>query len=319
MNNQFGEYSKELSAVAVNYKNEGYIVNEIAPQVPVASSSFSYVVWNKDNSLSVPETAISRTSKANEVDFSASRTPATVTDHALSHLISKKDIDEYDSANLGVGLLEASVAESLTGIMQLRKELEAAKTIQNAAKYAASNVKCYGVGDSWTSDESDPLADIEDATEAGVVAYNRLWFAQDSWVRFRRHPKVIARFYSGATTNRSVRAEMVAEELGLEKIVIGATKVITSLPGKTATTGRVWSATAGLYLFEQPCGASAARTFAFDAYLPNNGQKLAVFKTDVIPTEAGTRGGVRVAVAEDSVTVISAPDFGYLFKNVLAV
>jgi hypothetical protein len=145
-----------------------------------------------------------------------------------------------------------------------------------------------------------------------------MWFARDAWVRFRRHPKVIARFYSGAPTNASVTLDMVAQELGLDKIVIGATKVVNSLPGKTTGIRNVWTNSAGLYLFEQPTGSSVARTFAFDAFLPNQGQKLAVYRSDVAPTEAGTRGGVRVAVAEDSVVVVSAADFGFLFKNVLA-
>jgi len=319
--NQFGEFSTALTSVAVKYSNDKYMVNEIAPQTVVGSSSFKYLQWDKSNSLSVPETAISRTGKANEVDFSAKEISASVSDHAISHLVSNKDIQEFEDAYNGVrdsGLLLADVVESLVGTMNLRKELEAANTIQDASKYSADNVKTYSATDSWLVDTSNPMDDIEDAITDGVVPYNRMWFALDAWVRFRRHPKVIARFYSGAPVSAGITTDMVARELGLEKIVLGNTKVISSLPGKTATTKRVWSNSAGLYLFEQPSMASTARTFAFDAYLPNQGQKLAVYRKDVAPTEAGTRGGVRLAVAEDSVVVIAAPDFGYLFKSVLA-
>jgi len=321
MPNQFGEFSKGLTSVAVNYKNEKYVVNEIAPQVAVGSSAFKYIKWDKSNSLSVPETAISRTGKANEVDFSATEVPASVSDHALSHLVSNKDIDEFEKATEGAGgheLLLAQVAENLTATMNLRKELEAANTIQDSSKYAAGNIKTYSASDSWLVDTSNPLDDIEDAITAGIAPYNRMWFARDAWVKFRRHPKVIARFYSGAPTNAGITKEMVAQELGLDKIVIGETKVVSSLPGKTTGVRSVWADSAGLYLFERPSAASVARTFAFDAFLPNQGQKLAAYRSDVAPTEAGTRGGVRIAVAEDSVVVISAPDFGFLFKNVLA-
>jgi hypothetical protein len=262
----------------------------------------------------VPQTAVGKTSEFNKIQFTGEKETGTVSDHGLFTDVSNSDIDDY--AAIGDHGLLLRNTQSLRNVMLLRKEVDIAKVLQDVKNYSKS--KTYAAANSWANASSDPMKDLEDAIDAAVVAFNRMWMSSKAFLALKRHPKVIARFYHGSPTAASVTLQDIADELGLDKIVIGQARVNTAEPGKDPVIEKVFGANAGLFVHEEQVLLNSAMSFVTNVYKPTEGQNLASWVEDLIPGKAGVEGGKRIYIGEMSANIVQGTDLGFLFQNVTA-
>jgi hypothetical protein len=185
---------------------------------------------------------------------------------------------------------------------------------QDAANYK-SNVKTYAATNSWNNEKCDPIQEIADTIANSLISFNRLWVARDAFNALIKNPNVTA-YWAGKGENIFVTSDMIAQLLGLEKVVIGKANYDVSDKEDTVTIQNAWTANAGLYLYDVPAAASMAQTFMFDGYWMPEGYIRDVWQMPIL--DRGRRGGVKVLVGESSDVFCTSEDYGYLFKNVTA-
>jgi len=311
---QYGEISTLLTTITNAYRNKDTIAAEIAPEVITATPNFKYNVWDKANALTVPETTVGKTGQFKGVQFTGSTKDGSVQDHGLFTNVSNQDIEDFEAINDNQFL--GRNTQSLMDVILLRREVDLAKLLQKEDNYASK--KIYANTTSWVNAASDPIADIEDAIDAALVRFNRMWISSDSFIALKRHPKVISRFYSGNPANPRITTDMLAEELTLEKIVIGRPQFNTAEIGKEPNIERAYKASAGLFVYKEQTHLNSFMNFITDVYCPVEGQRQATFEKILEPGDFGVKGGVRVSIGEQSTFVLQGKDLGYLFKNTTA-
>ena len=83
----------QLTAIAIAYRNNKLIADEVLPRVPVSSSSFKWLEFDFSERFTLPNTKVGRTSKPNQVEFSAKEQESSVTDYGLDSPVPQDDID----------------------------------------------------------------------------------------------------------------------------------------------------------------------------------------------------------------------------------
>ena len=78
-----------LSNVAVKYRNEQYIAEEICPRLPVRKDSDLFRVY--DRNFRIPETSRANKGLANEHTFEVSTASYVLQNHALKDYVSEHD------------------------------------------------------------------------------------------------------------------------------------------------------------------------------------------------------------------------------------
>jgi hypothetical protein len=315
----FGKVDSNLTAIATGYRNRELIGDEIAPTVKTPTSVFKYSVWDKKNNFTIPQTAVGKDGKFNNIQFSSRFESGAVENHGLTTRVSQQDIEDYAAVG-DEKLLDRNV-ESLRDVMLLRREVSIAEMVQDTANYAGKKV--YAASNSWVNASSDPLRDIEDAMDDAVAPFNRMWFSRDSWVALKRHPSVIARLFPHSKTSvAKVREADIAEELELEKIVVGKGKFSIAEPGKDPEIVPAFNASAGLYVYREQMFVNSQMNFVTQVFLPQKETpesfgRLAVFVKKLDMGDFGM-GGVEIRIGEQTTLVSQGSDLGYLFKNTTA-
>lgn len=308
-----------LSAIAVAYPQGELIADKVLPRVGVDTELFRYAKYGKGDAFRTPETLVGRKSAPNQLDWSSTEQTASTQDHGLDAPIPNKDIEAYQRAKAaGAGYVstvdpESRYAKLLTGAVLNRREKRTADLVFGAANYAVGNkVTLSGISQWSDYTNSDPIGAIEDALNTMVVRPNYATFGQIAWSKTRRNPGVIQRLYGSASTRGSARIQDFAEELGLREIFVGSAFLDTSAPGQTANLQRAWGPHASFFYRSEQVEMEGQINFGFTAQW---GDRIAGVIED---PDVGLRGGKRVRSGESVVELVTAPDLGYLFSNVVS-
>lgn len=73
----------ELTAIAIAYRNQSLIADEVLPRVPVGKQDFKYLKHAMAEGFTLPDTKVGRRSKPNDVEFSATEITASTEDFGL--------------------------------------------------------------------------------------------------------------------------------------------------------------------------------------------------------------------------------------------
>jgi hypothetical protein len=143
-----------LSQVAINYRPDGMIADQIAPVVSVQKETDSYVVFNRGEYYAIENTARSRGTEANRVTRSVSSSQYSAKNYALAY-----DTPIEDRANMDVAFqfeLEAGAVRYLTDKLYLDWDKRALTT---AKANVATTFLC---GSSWTAatNQGDPFSQV---------------------------------------------------------------------------------------------------------------------------------------------------------------
>jgi hypothetical protein len=240
-----------------------------------------------------------------EIQFNRNNNRFTVKSKGVSVSIEIQDILDMEKA--GVFDLTGYYVRFLARVILFAREKDIADIVQNPNNYAQT--KNYTTNDSWKNVSSDPVADIKNAIKTAPVMYNRMWFSEDAWETFRKNPNTIACF-----GNNFITKYMVEEELNLEKIVVGKSK-ISAINFSESTYVECFNNSAGLYTYENKPSLALPTNFIINVYSPIDGNQLGLFGHHLKAGEFGM-GGVKISIGENSVNVIQGKELGYLFTGV---
>jgi hypothetical protein len=300
----------ELTAIAVRYRNQSLIADQVLPRVPVARQEFKYVRHTLAEGFTLPETRVGRRSRPNMVEFSATEVTASCADYALDDAIPDADVANAAPNMDPVG----RAVEGLSDLIALDREKRVADLVFSSATYPAGNKVTLSGTSQWSDfTASNPIDAILAANDTLPMRANVLVLGQAVWTKLRQHPRVVQAVYGSAQNAGVVNRQQVAELLELSEILVGQGFLNTAKKGQTPSLSRVWGKHAALIHRDGLADTRGNRTtFGFTAQW---GERIAGTIRD---PNVGMRGGTVVRVGESVAEVIAAPDLGYLFENAVA-
>lgn len=298
------------TGIAIAYKNEEMIADQVLPMAtPVNSEKFTWNEYPIAEALTVPDTTIGRRSEANTIEVTATEQTAKVVDYALSDLVPNKDIN---SAPAGYDP-QAHATETVTDLMVLRREVRVAGLVFDPAQYPAANKVQLAGAAQFSDAASDPFQVLWDALEVPTMRPNQMTMGQPVWNKLATHPKLIAKLYGEASTRGKARLADLAEELEIQKILVGRARVNTAKRGQAAALSRAWGKHISL-TYINPL-ANNERGMTFGMTVPFGERR----RTRIIPEpKIGLGGSQRVQVEEQLKELIVAASCGYFIQDAVA-
>ena len=297
------------TGIAMAYTNEAMIADEVLPKAtPVAKKEFTYLEFPVEEALSVPDTRIGRRSEANTIELTAEEVTSKTEDFALSDLVPNDDVT---NAPQGYDPL-AHATETVTNLMVLGREVRVASLVQNPASYAAGHKTQLAGTSQWSHGDADPFQAIWDALEIPLMRPNIGVLGRSVWNKIATHPKVIAKLYGAGSQRGKARLADFAEELELQRILIGGARVNIAKKGQAANLQRAWGKHASFLHIDKL--ANNERGMTFGMTVPK-GSRV----TRVIPEpKIGIGGSQKVQVEEQLKELITASNLGYFFEDAVA-
>jgi hypothetical protein len=177
-----------LSQIALNYRPEGMIADQIFPIVPVMKESDSYPVFNRGEAFAIEKTTRSRGTEANRVTRSVSSAQYIVKNYALA-----QDTPIEDRANMDAAWqfeLEAGAVRYLQDKLMLDWD-------RRALSLAVTNVATtFLTGSSWAAaaNAGDPVSIIwqmmEQVKATTAKKPNSLIFGWQAYNYLRRNVNI---------------------------------------------------------------------------------------------------------------------------------
>jgi len=298
----------ELTAIAMAYRNTELIADSVLPITTVGKQEFKYIVYDKADRYTIPDTKVGRKSRPNEVEFGATEKTESTEDHALDDPVPQADIENAPPNFDPLG----NATEGIMDLIQLRREKAVADLVFDANNYATANKETLAGTDQWSDGaNSDPIADITDAIESMIMRPNRLVVGSQVMIQLARHPKVLKAIHkSSGDTGVARRSDL--EELFELEILVGKAHHNSAAEGQTAVYSRVWGKQAALLRIDPNANTRRGVTFGYTARW---GTPVAGSERD---SNIGMRGGQRVRAGESVKPLITAADVGYLFIDAVA-
>ncbi|MFG6462268.1 hypothetical protein ACG04Q_11870 [Roseateles sp. DXS20W] len=306
----------ELTAIAVAYRQAGFIADLVLPRVPVNTKEFKYQKYALGDAFTVPETAVGRKGTPNQVEFGSTEVTDSVVDQALDAPVPNDDIEQWESARAnGLAGSANPLYRATTGVQQLvqtRREKRAADLVFNAASYGAANKRALAGTDQWSDFvNSKPQDDIANALDSMVMRPNIAVFGRAAWSVISRHPKLCAAIYKNGTNAGTINRQQFAELFELEEVLVGDAWFNTAKKGQPATVTRLWGKKAAFLHRNMQADTDFGITFGMTAQF---GGRVAGTIED---PDVGMRGGKRVRSGESVKELITADDLGFLFDTVV--
>lgn len=307
-----------LTGIAIAYKNDQskYIYSRVLPTVPVVAREFEWIEYNTPENYRIPDTAVGRISRPNQVEFTGTRKGDSVIDYALDSPVPQSDID---AAIAGYDPLQRATMQ-VADLVMLDREKRCADLVFTLGTYD-STVRTTLSGTSQWSDytNSDPITAINAALDIPLVRPNIWVIGRAAWTVLRSHPKVInaLRGYEGTTITSGnfgmVAAQDLAAYFELDELIIGDSRSNTARLGQAGSYSRLWGKHSAFLVRNSFAGLTGGGvTFGMTAQF---GSSVAATIPDA---NIGMKGGVYVRVGESVKEVIASNLAGYFFQNCIA-
>lgn len=299
----------ELTAVAIRYRNQRLIADEVLPRSPVAVQEFKYMVHTMAEGFTVPDTRVGRKGQPGEVEFTAEEKTSQTLDFGLDDPVPQADID---NAPAGYDPVLRAV-EGVTDLILLDREVRTASLIFAAATYPSANRKTLSGSSQFSDPTSDPVGEIMAALDTPVMRPNIMVVGRPAFTRLATHPKIVKAVLGNAGDSGVATRRQIAEIFELDDVLVGEGFVNTARKGQAASMSRVWGKHIAL-LHRNPLASvqSGTPTFGMTAEW---GTRQAGAMAD---SKIGVRGGQRVRVYESVREVITAPDLGFFLQDAVA-
>lgn len=308
-----------LAAVAVGYRQQRLIADNVLPRVPVMTQSFRYLKYALGDAFKTPDTRVGRKSAPAQLEWGSSEVTASVEDHGLDAPVPNADILAHQlAAQAGSNLVSQAdpltrATELIMQAVQNRREKRAADLVTTLGNYAAANrVTLSGTGQWSDYANSDPLVAIMGYLDGMVMRPNYAVMGRLVATKLRMHPKVCKAVYGNNTDAGNVPLRALADQLELDDIYVGDAWIDTAAPGQAANLQRCWGKHASFYYRDMQADTQGGVTFGFTAQW---GDRVAGTIEDA---DIGLRGGVRVRAGESVVELLTANDLGFFVQNAVA-
>ena len=305
---------QHLTNVAINYRPEGMIADQIAPIVSVAKQSDFYPIWDQGDILRVETATRGPGEEAKKITRSVSSGAYYAENYALKTPLTVEDRENMDPAFYK--LRSEGKAEWLVDKMGLVWEYRVAQQCTSG-----SNVYSYSAcASAWTDyTNSDPLSDLWTAIDViqDATGYkpNSLLMGGQAWRNFRRNETVKNELYGSAGSaggNRMVSRENAKTLFEVERFLVGEAYYDTAAEGQTMSISPLWAD--HVLLYYAPMAASTEKpSFMYSFRWKRPG--LANLSIERHPFDAKTKSEeIELGVYQDE--VITASTLAYLFTNV---
>lgn len=297
----------KLTAIAIAYRNPdiALIADEVLPRTPT-DAEFKYLLFEKGQGFTVPDTQVGRKSMPNEVEFNATEVQDKVIDYGLDDIVPLEDISDD---NQGIDPLGIATA-FLTNLVNLGREQRVANLVFNNASYASGNKTTLSGTSQWSDQtNSNPVTAITDALDVPVMRPNIAVFGQQAWTGLRRHPKIVQAVFGSAQSAGLVTRQQFADLFELQAIYVGQGFINSAKKGQAISVGRVWGKHASFLYRDRSAGPQQGATFGFTAQA---GDRIA---SQWDEPKIGLKGSIRVRSGERVKELVTANDLGYFFEN----
>jgi hypothetical protein len=299
----------ELTAIALAYRNQRLIANDVLPRVGVGTQEFKYLTYNKADRFTIPNTLVGRRSKPNEVEFGAAEVTSKTEDYALDDPIPQADIDNappnYDP--------RGNAVEGIMDLIELDREKRTADLVFAAANYPSGNKVTLSGTSQWSDfTNSTPLADLQTGLDTPIMRANVMVIGRLAFSKLVQHPDVVKAMHGTSGDKGIATRQFLADLLELEEVLVGEAWVNTAKPGQAATFARLWGKHCALLHRNRTANTRRGVTFGLTAEW---GSRVAGSQRD---TNIGMRGGERVRAGESVKELIVASDVGYFLEDVIA-
>lgn len=298
----------ELVAIAIAYRNTGLIGREIFPYVPLARPTFKYTRYPKGQDITLPSTAIGPKGEPNEIETSGEEVPGATNAYGLQERISQRDVDAANDQFNPQG----RAVERITNLVHLDAEVRIANLATSLDNFAASHRDTLSGSTQFSHADSDPIGYIEEKLNVPFFRPTHMAIGQQGWSVLRRHPDIIKSVNRNSGDKGLASRREVAELFELEDIFVGRAHVNTSRKKGEVTTARAWGKDMLLYYKDMNADTQNGVTFGFTG-------RYGGWVAKTLPGPMiGLHGGVVVISGEEVAEVITAPDLGFLCKNIVA-
>ena len=298
-----------LMAIAIAYRNQRMIADEVLPRVPVGKQEFKYMEHTMADGFTIPDTKVGRRSQPNQVEFSAIERTGSTDDFGLDDPVPQSDIDNAPPNYNPLG----RATEGIMNLVELDREVRVAGVVFNANTYAASNKVTLSGTDQFSDYvNSDPLDVIVGAMDGMIMRPNIMTIGRAAFSVLARHPKIVKAVHGNDGDSGIARRRDIAELLELEDILVGEAWVNTARKGQAVALARTWGKHIALTYRDKTASNRNGVTFGLTAQF---GGRIA----GAIPDkDIGLRGGQRVRAGESVKELICAAPLGYFIQNAVA-
>lgn len=299
----------ELTAIAIAYRNERLIADDVLPRVPVGRKDFRWRKYALADSFTLADTTVGRKSQPNQVEFGFTEETDSAVDYGLDDTIPNDDIQQAPP-NYNP---EGRAVEMIMQLIALDREVRAANLIFNASSYATANKVTLSGTSQWSDfTNSDPIAAIQSGMDSMIMRGNIMVIGRVAFSSLVRHPKIVKAANRNQGDSGIVRRQDLAELLELDDVIVGEGWLNTAKKGQTPTMTRVWGKHAAILYRDRTASTTSGLTFG---YTVQTGTRVA---GSIPEPKVGLRGSVLVRAGETVKEIIAANDLGYFFQNAVA-
>lgn len=304
---------EDLTAIAIAFRNQRMIADDVLPRVGVGSQVFRYNLYNQSDDFTVPNTLVGRKGATPRAEWNATRAQSETVDFGLEDALPVMDIEQGRRQNMDV---RGRTTSFLTNLLMLDREIRVAATVFNTSNFVAGNQATLSGTSQWSDyTNSNPLSAIMSALDVPLMRPNLAVFGQDTWRVLRQHPRIVEAVRgtgAGVNAQGTITQQQLAELLEIEAVYVGQGFLNTARKGQTASYSRVWGKHAAFLYRDSLASADQGTTYGFSAQF---GDRLAMSYFD---PNAGMRGSEVLRVGESVIETVSAPALGYYFQNAVA-
>jgi hypothetical protein len=249
-----------LTNVSVAFRNEDYIADLVAPPVPVRKQSDRYYIYDNERER-LRQTNDSRApgAEANEVNFSLSSDSYYCEDHALVSAVPDEERENADP------ILQPDIdrTEFLTDRILLNREIALAEKLRTSTDISETEVDA---SERWENVDFDPLPALQSARLAVFGACQRrantIVIPYNAFEVLRNHPKVVERIKY--TTTGVLNEELMAQLLGVERVLVPRSFKNTARKGQAASVVPVWGTNCYvMHVPPRPAARQVALAYSF--------------------------------------------------------
>ena len=233
-----------LSNMAIGYRPEGFIADQIAPIISVPKQSDAYYIWSQADAFRPEDDKRAPGTEANVIARSMSSGTFFCKNYALKERTPYEDLANADASF--VFLTRQARAEAVKDKLMLNMEYRVGLQCTSG-----SNVGSYtAVASAWTTRTtalSDPLGNLQtcinNVQDSTGYRPNSIIFGSYAWRLLREHADMIERIYGSLspTGGRQVGIAQVKELLEMDRVLVGGAYYNTTQEDQTASLSQIWN------------------------------------------------------------------------------
>lgn len=299
----------DLSAIAIKYRQDDMIADDVMPRVPVEKQEFIYLADRIQDWITPIDTEVGRVGRVNQIGTSF-QDPVTLStrNQGLDEIVPNQDVMNGPTESaLG------RATELVMSLVALKRELRVAAICNNAANFEFSAALS---GSALFSDTGagyvSPIVTLNYYLNQPFKRPNVIVMGRMVWTQLSQHPAILAAAFGAVNPqgNASVSQQRLADILEVKKIIVGDGWVNTANKGQPVNMQRIWGNML-IAFYQGQQGQENGNSWGYTAQF---GDRIA----GTLPKPSvGLFGGVAVRAGESVLEVVTAPQFGFQLAPVM--